>query len=88
MKVELRRPASSIRGGGGGGAEGIESNVGGCKQRQEGNERGVAVMVEFLPLDLSSFQSTLECVRIFKEKALPLHILINNAGIAFTPYSE
>ena len=43
--------------------------------------------VEFLPLDLSSFQSVLECVRIFKEKALPLHILINNAGIAFTPYS-
>ena len=46
------------------------------------------VKVEYLPLDLASFQSTTDFVRAFKEKGLPLHILINNAGIAFTPYSE
>ena len=43
--------------------------------------------VEFLPLDLASFQSTKEFVRLFKEKNLPLHILINNAGVAFVPFS-
>ena len=47
-----------------------------------------SVKVEYLPLDLSSFQSTIDCVRAFKEKNLPLHILINNAGIFATPYSE
>ena len=46
------------------------------------------IKVEYIPLDLSSFQSTIDCVRTFKEKNLPLHILINNAAIAFTPYSE
>ena len=44
--------------------------------------------VEFLPLDLASFQSTKEFVRLFKEKNLPLHILINNAGVALPPFSK
>ena len=43
--------------------------------------------VEFLPLDLASFQSTKEFVRLFKEKNLPLHILINNAAVAWVPFS-
>ena len=42
--------------------------------------------VEFLPLDLASFQSTKEFVRLFKEKNLPLHILVNNAGVASVPF--
>ena len=46
------------------------------------------IKVEYLPLDLSSLQSTIEFVRIFKERNLPLHLLINNAGIAFVAYSE
>ena len=36
--------------------------------------------IEFMKLDLSSFDSTKEFVVSFKEKQLPLHILINNAG--------
>ena len=36
--------------------------------------------IEFMKLDLSSFNSTKEFVVSFKEKGLPLHILINNAG--------
>ena len=44
--------------------------------------------VEFLKLDLASFQSTKDFVRSFKEKNLPLHILINNAGIAMVPFCK
>ncbi len=39
-------------------------------------------------LDLGSIQSTKDFVRAFKEKNLPLHILINNAGIALLPFSK
>ena len=49
---------------------------------------GKEIMVEFLPLDLSSFQSTIECVRLFKEKSLPLHILVTNAAVAWIPFGE
>ena len=41
--------------------------------------------LESLPLDLSSFRSTQEFVAAFKARNCPLHILINNAGIAMTP---
>ena len=46
------------------------------------------VKVEYLPLDLASFQSTTDFVRAFKEKGLPLHILINNAALCASPYSN
>ena len=46
------------------------------------------VKVEYLPLDLASFQSTTDFVRAFKEKDLPLHILINNAALCAVPYSN
>ena len=39
--------------------------------------------VEFMPLDLSSLQSTREFTAAFRERNLPLHILINNAGVAW-----
>ena len=46
------------------------------------------VKVEYLPLDLASFQSTTDFVRAFKEKGLPLHILINNAALYGLRYSK
>ena len=36
----------------------------------------------FLPLDLSSLASVRECVQLFNQLNLPLHLLINNAGVA------
>ncbi len=44
--------------------------------------------VEFMRLDLGSIQSTKDFVRAFKEKNLPLHILINNAGILAVPFGN
>jgi WW domain-containing oxidoreductase len=40
-----------------------------------------SVIIESMSLDLASFQSTKEFTIAFKEKQLPLHILINNAGL-------
>lgn len=39
------------------------------------------VMLDVLQMDLASFSSTRECVEAFKAKNLPLHLLINNAGV-------
>ncbi len=41
-----------------------------------GNQR-----VEFLPLDLACLDSVRNCVKLFNDKNLALHILVNNAGI-------
>ena len=38
----------------------------------------------FLPLDLASLASVRECARLFIELHLPLHLLVNNAGVAGT----
>ena len=38
--------------------------------------------IEYISLDLSDFASIRECAKTFISKELPLHILINNAGIA------
>ena len=46
------------------------------------------ITVEFLPLDLASFQSVKEFTVAFCEKNLPLHFLINNAAIFAVPLSE
>ena len=45
------------------------------------------IAVEFMRLDLASFQSTKDFIRAFKEKNLPLNILINNAGLGWPPFS-
>lgn len=37
---------------------------------------------EFLPLDLGSFAAVHECADLFLKRQLPLHLLINNAGLA------
>ena len=46
------------------------------------------VVLEYMQLDLSSFQSTKAFILAFKERNLPLNILINNAGIAWVPLSK
>ena len=40
------------------------------------------INVEFMSLDLSSLQSVKKFIEDYKQKGLPLHLLINNAGIA------
>ena len=42
--------------------------------------------VEFMELDLGSLNSVRKFVMSFKKKGLPLHILVNNAGIMLPPY--
>ena len=44
--------------------------------------------VEYLLVDLASFSSVKDFVRTFKEKNLPLHILIHNAAVAWVPFSK
>ncbi|XP_041457792.1 dehydrogenase/reductase SDR family member on chromosome X-like [Lytechinus variegatus] len=44
--------------------------------------------VEWIPLDLSSLQSVRDFAESFLDKRLPLHILVNNAGIMATPYCK
>jgi len=51
------------------------------KQETQGKE----VKAETMILDLSSFKSIREFVQNFKAKNLPLHILINNAGVMALP---
>jgi len=38
--------------------------------------------IEMLPLDLADFESVRACARMFLDRGLPLHLLINNAGLA------
>ena len=45
------------------------------------------IAVEFMRLDLASFQSTKDFIRAFKEKNLPLNILMHNAAVGWTPFS-
>ena len=49
---------------------------------------GQEVRVEGLEIDLGSFRSTRACADTFKAKNLPLHILINNAGVLAEQLSE
>ena len=39
-----------------------------------------------MELDLGSLGSVQKFVTEFKKKGIPLHILVNNAGIMFPPY--
>ena len=51
------------------------------KLELESEAEGRQVTLDTLQLDLGSFRSTRECVDAFKAKNLPLHLLINNAGV-------
>ena len=53
------------------------------RMKEEGQAVGKEVKVEFMKLDLSSLESTKNFIENFKQKNLPLHILICNAGIGF-----
>ena len=46
---------------------------------------GKQVKLEFMALDLASLSSVKEFTVAFQGKNLPLHILVNNAGIAWVP---
>jgi len=46
------------------------------------------VTLEYMQLDLSSFQSTKDFVSAFKGRNLPLDILVNNAGVAWMPLGK
>ncbi|RUS34753.1 hypothetical protein BC938DRAFT_478748 [Jimgerdemannia flammicorona] len=43
--------------------------------------------VEFLELDLLSLASVASCAETFKARKLPLHLLLNNAGVMASPFS-
>lgn len=47
-----------------------------CRQKGRPNAQ-----IEFLPLDLASLESVRACAAAFLVRDLPLHVLINNAGI-------
>ena len=51
-------------------------------------ESGKEVKLEFMPLDLASLSSVKQFTMAFLERNLPLHILINNAGIAWLPVGK
>ena len=40
------------------------------------------INVEFMKLDLSSLKSVKQFTVDFKQRSLPIHLLINNAGVA------
>ncbi|XP_019751097.1 dehydrogenase/reductase SDR family member on chromosome X-like isoform X1 [Hippocampus comes] len=64
----------------------------GCRDEQQGlaavgkiHEEYNAAKVEFKKLDLASLQSVRQFVQSFKERDLPLNILVNNAGVMLVP---
>ena len=55
--------------------------------KQEVGE-GKELKVEYLLVDLASFASVKDFIKTFREKNLPLHILIHNAAVAWVPFSK
>ena len=45
-----------------------------------------SITMEFMSLDLASLQSVKRFTEEYKQKGLPLHLLINNAGISYNLY--
>ncbi|XP_068165431.1 dehydrogenase/reductase SDR family member on chromosome X isoform X3 [Antennarius striatus] len=61
-------------------------------EREEGSaavrkieDEGVTGKAEFVFLDLTSLKSVRQFVQMFKDRRLPLHILVNNAGTMMVP---
>ena len=62
------------------------------KELKEKGTEGLADLeelnLEFMRLDLSSFQSTKEFVEAFKKSARQLHVLVCNAGVSKANYGK
>ena len=58
------------------------------KQELAREDPAKQVTLEYMQLDLSSFQSTKDFISTFKGRNLSLDILINNAGIAWVPFCK
>ena len=56
--------------------------------KEEGQAVGKEVNVEMMRLDLASLESTKNFIENFKQKNLPLHMLICNAGIGMVPFGK
>uniref|UniRef100_A0A8D0SBS8 Polyprenol dehydrogenase n=1 Tax=Sus scrofa TaxID=9823 RepID=A0A8D0SBS8_PIG len=54
----------------------------------EGLRTGVGRDLEFLYCDLASMKSIRQFVQKFKMKKIPLHVLVNNAGVMMVPQRE
>jgi NAD(P)-dependent dehydrogenase (short-subunit alcohol dehydrogenase family) len=52
----------------------------------EGGKRKEAKL-EFLKLDLNDMNSCAQAAKVFLDRGLPLHILINNGGIMTSPFA-
>jgi len=50
--------------------------------KEEGQAAGKEMNVELMKLDLASLESTKNFIEDFKQKNLPLHMLICNAGVS------
>ena len=66
-----------------------------CRDRKRGEEAQLAIerqsgndAVDLLLADLSSQQSIRQCASTFQQRYRHLHVLINNAGSAFSPRQE
>lgn len=47
-----------------------------------------SLLVTFMPLDLTSINSTLNFVQLYLKTGRNLHVLVLNAGIAMVPYGK
>ena len=56
--------------------------------KEEALAAGKEVNVDLMKLDLASLESTKNFIEDFKQKNLPLHLLICNAGIALVPHGK
>ena len=56
--------------------------------KEAGVAAGKEVNVEFMKLDLASLESTKKFIEDFKQKNLPLHLLICNAGVLLRTYGK
>ena len=56
--------------------------------KEEGQAAGKEINVELMRLDLASLESTKNFIENFKQKNLPLHMLICNAGVSLVPHGK
>eukprot|EP01114_Cavostelium_apophysatum_P024068 TRINITY_DN9295_c0_g1_i1.p1 TRINITY_DN9295_c0_g1~~TRINITY_DN9295_c0_g1_i1.p1 ORF type:complete len:363 (+),score=45.40 TRINITY_DN9295_c0_g1_i1:97-1185(+) len=63
-----------------------------CRSKEKGlqaeKELSKYGEVQFIPCDLASLDSVRSFVEQFKELGIPLHVLLNNAGVMGAPYAK